>query len=159
MIVISHRGNLEGLSCGENSNSQIRKALSLGFYVEVDVWRVGNSNFLGHDSPGEPAEEFHPNIIWHSKNFESASFLESRKCKWFSHNIDSFAVVNNVEVGKPVLWGFPDSFKKNDSFFHIVVVPGCDFDQFEDQIFSNLWFGICTDYPLKLVEFLKKRSK
>ena len=41
MILISHRGNLMGRDPEtENSPQQIRKALSLGFEAEVDVWCV-----------------------------------------------------------------------------------------------------------------------
>ena len=38
MILISHRGNLEGPSDLENHPAQIKKVLDLGYDCEIDVW-------------------------------------------------------------------------------------------------------------------------
>ena len=51
MIYISHRGNLNGKSDRENQPDYIEEALAQGFDVEIDVWWVGNSFYLGHDGP------------------------------------------------------------------------------------------------------------
>ena len=51
MILISHRGNLEGPSNLENHPDQIQKVLRLGFDCEIDLWREDNKWYLGHDYP------------------------------------------------------------------------------------------------------------
>ena len=52
MILISHRGNLNGVNVKkENSVDYIEEALDQGFDVEVDVWNISGSYFLGHDEP------------------------------------------------------------------------------------------------------------
>ena len=68
MIFISHRGNVDGRSLGENSPALIDVALGLGFDVEVDVWVVDGSIFLGHDEP-----LFEVELVW---------FVERRRRLW-----------------------------------------------------------------------------
>ena len=52
MIIISHRGNLEGpLPNKENSLEYIDDAIHQGFLVEVDLWVVSKELYLGHDKP------------------------------------------------------------------------------------------------------------
>ena len=52
MIFIAHRGNLNGPNKEmENKPEYILKALNKDFYVEIDVWYINNSFFLGHDNP------------------------------------------------------------------------------------------------------------
>ena len=51
MKIIAHRGNLSGPTQTENHPDQIKKALDLGFDVEIDVWYKENKVFLGHDFP------------------------------------------------------------------------------------------------------------
>jgi hypothetical protein len=52
MILISHRGNLNGPNKNfENRPEYINYALSKGFNVEVDVKIYKNKIFLGHNKP------------------------------------------------------------------------------------------------------------
>jgi len=52
MILISHRGNIDGkIENLENSPVYIDQSLSLGYDVEIDVWVVEGVLFLGHDKP------------------------------------------------------------------------------------------------------------
>ena len=52
MKLISHRGNLIGADPGkENRPSYIKSALKLGYDVEIDVWNLNGTWFLGHDDP------------------------------------------------------------------------------------------------------------
>jgi hypothetical protein len=52
MILISHRGNINGKNdVRENSMFYIMEALTMGFDVEIDVWYINNEWFLGHDKP------------------------------------------------------------------------------------------------------------
>ena len=52
MILISHRGNINGPNKDkENSLSYIQEAINLGYDVEIDLWVINGELFLGHDSP------------------------------------------------------------------------------------------------------------
>ena len=52
MILISHRGNINGrFEDWENKPEYIEDALRLGYDVEVDVWFVDGKFMLGHDEP------------------------------------------------------------------------------------------------------------
>ena len=51
MILISHRGNINGRNIDmENTIDYIDDALDQGYHVEVDVWMIGDKLYLGHDS-------------------------------------------------------------------------------------------------------------
>ncbi len=51
MILISHRGNINGKNeIRENSIFYIMEALSMGFDVEIDVWNVDKFNLLKSSS-------------------------------------------------------------------------------------------------------------
>ena len=50
MILISHRGNLNGPKpLMENSPAYIEIAIKKNFHVEIDVWIKKNNLYLGHD--------------------------------------------------------------------------------------------------------------
>ena len=52
MILISHRGNINGKNVEmENHPSYIDTALNLWYDVEIDVWYIDGVLFLGHDNP------------------------------------------------------------------------------------------------------------
>ena len=52
MIYISHRGNIDKINIKEeNKPSYIFKALDHNFNVEVDIWFIENTFYLGHDAP------------------------------------------------------------------------------------------------------------
>ena len=51
MIIISHRGNIDGPNPDlENKPDYIEKALAKNYMVEVDVWKIADELYLGHDS-------------------------------------------------------------------------------------------------------------
>ena len=50
MLLISHRGNIDGPNKDrENNPEYIQIALNNGYEVEVDIWFKNNSFYLGHD--------------------------------------------------------------------------------------------------------------
>lgn len=148
MIIISHRGNLEGPNPQkENHPEYVDKALDLGFDVEVDVWVLGDKIFLGHDSP-----EFRVNLSWffdrcrniwiHCKNLESLSYFSSIsstkdfdwKCKYnyFWHQSD-LATLTSAGF----MWVYPGNQPILGS---VAVLPEI---QGED---TTGCYAVCTDY-------------
>lgn len=110
MILISHRGNLNGKNeARENTESYIEEALSSGFNVEVDVWRINNKWFLGHDGPiTETCEDFvyRPRLWVHCKNVEAMSVLVDGIRfgfpNFFFHDTDAYTITS---VG--YIWAYP----------------------------------------------------
>ena len=55
MIIIAHRGNVDGPNPErENSPDYIDEALSMGYDVEIDLRSKDKQLFLGHDKPQYP---------------------------------------------------------------------------------------------------------
>ena len=76
MILISHRGNINGKHVeDENSPNHINNAIEKGYSVEVDVW-YKNGFYLGHDNPTYKIDVnfLQQEKIWcHAKNLEALS--------------------------------------------------------------------------------------
>lgn len=150
--IIAHRGNLYGpdKETGtnlENTMPAIRKALNLGFDVEVDVWIKDDHLWLGHDEPKEymPAILLEMEQVWfHCKDVPSLQrMIELRergyKNEYFYHERDTVAVTSTG-----YLWTYPGKeITKNSIAVLPESVPGWKIDGA---------YGICTDYPFKFVD-------
>lgn len=149
MKIISHRGNLEGpVPVDENNPSYIDKAISEGFDVEIDLYCIGDTYWLGHDEPQYQIDvswlSQRKSVLWiHCKNIESA-----KKCleyNSFCHSEDPFVYTTN---GKIWLHG-------NVSFLYKscenMIVPLIDEKSCKSfSLTENIPYGICTDYPMLL---------
>jgi hypothetical protein len=149
MLIIAHRGNLEGPSPQENKPEYIQKALDYGFIVEVDVWGIDcNSNnmiWLGHDGPHYPKQFewlLKPGLFIHCKDIAALWHCKELGVKhYFSHDKDKAVMTssgyfwtypdNNIELTK---FSIPVIFSKKDSLWGV-------------QSLSQV-AGICTDYPV-----------
>lgn len=145
MIIIAHRGNLDGPNPDkENHPDYIKAALDAGFNVEIDVWNVGNKYILGHDKPQYEVDlDFlsDPHFWLHCKNITALHYLtESMHC-WdyydcFYHNTDDV-----VLTCRSWLWTYPGKEITKSS---IAVMP----ELVPDWDYSKA-AGICTDFPRK----------
>jgi hypothetical protein len=60
MILISHRGNTNGLFAFlENQPKYLDSAIKQGYDVELDIWKVNNELWTGHDYP-----QYHITLDW-----------------------------------------------------------------------------------------------
>ena len=141
MRVICHRGNIDGPNpLLENDPSHIRRALNLGFDVEVDVWSINGNYILGHDSPTHfvKALFLRGERLWcHAKNKDALErMIRDDKIHCFWHEEDDYTITSNGHV-----WVFPGKplFKGA-----ICVKP-------EQGVDGNLGecYAVCTDYPQK----------
>lgn len=143
MILISHRGNINGPTPErENSQEYINAALSLGYDVEVDLWKIDKNLYLGHDTP-----QYQTNITWindrahrlwvHCKNTEAMSFLNQfhYDFNYFWHEEDTVTLTS-----KKFIWAYPGKQPIKNS---IAVMPETTNDNIEECI------GICSDYIQK----------
>lgn len=138
MIFIAHRGCTHGPSNKENDPSFVNGALSLGFDVEIDVWKINDIYFLGHDKPTYEVDlEFleRPHLWCHAKNIDAISSLSiNYKVHSFYHNEDDC-----VLTSRRYIWTYPGKqLAFNNS---IAVLP----ERMKDWDLSKA-SGICSDY-------------
>lgn len=141
MILISHRGNLNGKSSYENHPEYLQEALSQNFDVEVDVWNVDGEYWLGHDHPQYPIDEHYlenPKLWCHAKNIDALNqMIRNKNIHSFWHQKDDVTLTS-----KNYLWTYPNKQLTPSS---IAVLPGSKP--------SKKIAGICSDHIQKYEEF------
>lgn len=159
-IIIAHRGLLDGPDSGlQNHPVQITKALGLGFHVEIDVWYIDDTWFLGHDGPEHSIDlDFllrNSDKLWiHCKNLNAFFKFKTdigHQLNYFFHDTDAV-----VFTSKNLVWTY---FGKRETMHHssVCVMPEVNYewDEIVQMTNNNSWCGICTDYPRKLKECLE----
>ena len=144
MILISHRGNTNGSFPElENNPGYIVKTIDAGFQVEIDVWCVEDTFYLGHDAPQYKIQEsflMNDDLWCHAKNFEALRRLLKINAKCFWHENDDFTLTSTNNI-----WTFPNKQVEQNS---IIVCKNID----ETKKYSKLnIFGICSDFVGELI--------
>jgi hypothetical protein len=145
MILISHRGNIDGPNPeSENKPSYILNAINQGYEVEVDFWFSNNKFYLGHDEPQYdiPIEWLESNYrkLWiHCKNVDALNKLHELDrggfyLNYFWHENDKVTLTSQGYI-----WAYPGVECSNG----IAVMPELD-KNFKPE---NM-LGICSDYIL-----------
>jgi len=140
MILISHRGNINGPNPEkENHPEYILAALQAGYDVEIDVWFKNGKFMLGHDKPQYefPFELLDKNYsrLWiHCKNMDALSVLNNLdpsgdKVNYFWHENDL-----GVLTSKGYIWS-TNLFNRG-----ILVMP----ELFDKQPIEAT-LGVCSD--------------
>lgn len=146
MIIISHRGNLNGPNVElENDPSQTLKALSLGFDVEVDVRCCSGRLFLGHDRSQYEVDEWflkNPKLWCHAKDLEALKCLLAIDAHCFYHTDEDFVLTSRKKI-------WTSSAPRSGCF---LVLPHLNTWKHGDLRGANLGGigGICTDFPMSL---------
>ncbi len=141
MIYIAHRGNLKGPNeIDENKPEYLLEAINKGYYVETDLWKIGNDLFLGHDKPTYKIEiSFLLNIkqylFCHCKNIDALYYIiqNHTDIECFHHHSDEC-----VLTSKNHLWNYPGTKLTNLS---ICVMP-----EYVKQFVDPICYGVCSDY-------------
>ena len=142
MVIISHRGNLDGpKSNDENTKKSIKDCLNLGYEVEIDVWFENNKFYLGHDEPNEniSLDFLNNDMFWiHLKNIDSIEPIKNLNPKnFFWHENDTLTLTSSKKI-----WLYPKNYiNSKDAIF---VLPEQDDNKF--KCFNYKCFGICTDF-------------
>ena len=144
MILISHRGNLNGKSDRENSPDYIEEALSQGFDVEVDVWYIDDQFWLGHDKPQYKVSEGfleHSNLWCHAKNIQALYVMsKSSNIHYFWHQEDDVTLTS-----RGYLWTYPGKQLTEKS---ICVLPELENKKSKVILPKNV-AGICSDFIVR----------
>lgn len=138
MILIAHRGNIEGSNKSlENYPGYVDTALEKGYHAEIDVWRVDGKLLLGHDSPQYPVDvKFLKNekLLCHAKNRDAFEYmLQFDDIHSFWHQEDEYTLSSRripiIYPNKPLVAG------------GIAMIR----DYYTETDYS-LCYGICSDY-------------
>ena len=144
MILISHRGNLNGrITDRENDPGYVDLAMKAGYDVEIDVWYKDSKWYLGHDLPQYEItlEYLKNNKLWcHAKNIESLNKMLNEDVHCFWHQEDDVTLTS-----KGFMWTFPGKQLTENS---ICVLPEKD-----NQNIDTNAVGICSDYIINYKGF------
>ena len=141
MILISHRGNLNGLNPErENSPPYIREAISAGFDVEIDVRFLNDTIWLGHDEPQYKVslsflEEIKDHSWLHCKNFAALSGLVDQDFRVFYHEKEKYTILNNG-----LIWAHDIQLVDEKC-----IVPLLSLESVLSYDNQNI-YGICSDF-------------
>ena len=145
MILISHRGNITAAEPNkENKPDYILEALSLGYDVEIDVWRVNDKWFLGHDEPENPIREsflLKEGLWCHAKNLEALEALLVLGVNCFWHQKDYYTLTS-----KGFIWAYPGRPLIEGA---ICVMP-------ENQTAENHDFSTCSGICSDKISYFKE---
>lgn len=142
MIKIAHRGNTNGPSDRENEPAYLKEAIAQGFDIEVDVWFINNTLWLGHDYAQYQIDySFLATIAdrswFHCKNLEALHYFNDSltSLRYFWHEEDRFTLTSDGYI-----WTYPGQPVTDKSI--IVDLEASDLEKY-----GNVPYGICTDYP------------
>lgn len=146
-VIISHRGNL----CGRNPESEnhpdyIHEAISAGFDVEIDIWKIGDDYMLGHDKPRHNVDFAYllrkaARLWMHAKDLDALKdFAHDDRFNVFCHSNDPRSLTTKGHV-----W----TRSTEEDYDASSVVLRLEFSELRDRNFA----GICTNYPKKFREY------
>lgn len=160
MIIISHRGNLQGPNpATENNPKWVEILLRDKKYVEVDLWWIKyNSYSLGHNGP-----QYNISIEWllkycnqlflHAKDIRTLNQLQTvdtsfnfwerkfKKFHYFYHENDPCTLTSQGKI-----WTYPNTNNLLGANSIAVLPEQAHADKPQWDNLSNC-YGICTDYP------------
>jgi hypothetical protein len=139
MILISHRGNIDGPNdVRENSPYYIMEALAMGYQVEIDVWYEDDCFWLGHDTPYYKTDYkfLMDERLWcHAKNIDALLEMKKYAIHYFWHEQDTVTLTS-----KNYIWAYPGKQPIKNS---IAVMP----ELYKEDI--SLCRGVCSDFIKK----------
>lgn len=140
MILISHRGNMNGLNPHlENNQEYCEETIDRGFDVEIDVWYT-DAWWTGHDKPQYKVDTdfLKRREVWcHAKNIEALKRLLDLGAHCFFHQNDNVTLTS-----QGYLWTYPTHQLTEKSIcvlpeLQTIDIKGCA--------------GICSDYVVRYI--------
>lgn len=143
MKLIAHRGNYSGSNKEkENSIDYIINAIKNGYDVEIDIRKIDNNLYLGHDHPQYIVNlDFllnYSQFLWiHCKNIEALTYLINyNELNIFGHDYDEY-----VLTSKGFIWCFPGKHLTTRSILVMPEKNGIDYNTLDSKSF----YGVCSD--------------
>lgn len=147
---ISHRGNTNGASeDNENDPCYIENAIKFNLFVEIDIWKIKDEFYLGHDAPKYKInlfflEKYKNFLFLHSKNHNAFEFFYKSGFETFWHSLDDFCLTSKGKI-----WSKPGGCKILDRIEVQLT--------YSDDISMSDLSGICSDEILLYRERLNIR--
>ena len=142
MILISHRGNINGrMPSLENSPYFIDAAIQKKYDVEIDLRTHNGKLFLGHDEPQYEIDiewlKSRSDYLWiHGKDRESFETCLENNLHTFWHDTDDYTITS-----KNFVWAYPG--KLSAGRFCILVMPERIWNI--EEIRKMTCSGFCSD--------------
>jgi hypothetical protein len=139
MILISHRGNIDGRNPQlENGEGYCQAAIDAGYNVEIDVWVYDGIFWTGHDRPQYRVDTdfFLKEEVWcHAKDIEALKRLLELGAHCFFHQNDNVTLTS-----KGYIWTNPTQPLTEKSIcvlpeLQTIDIKGCA--------------GVCSDYIVR----------
>ena len=139
----AHRGNLEGrIAERENQPEYIDEAIAQGYGAEVDLWKVGDRIYLGHDDG-----QYDIDLQWlqdriqfllvHTKNREALDFCLRNKLHAFWHTDEDYVITT---------WGYTVGYPGNLSVGDLFILSVPERVWKTEEIKQYITFGVISDY-------------
>lgn len=144
MKLISHRGNIDRpIPENENRMDYIQKAIDDGYDVEIDVRRMPDGLWLGHDGPEHPVSlSFlmdRKDKLWiHTKNFEALDYLINFDLRVFYHQLENHTVIGNSKI----IWSHNLLEASEKSIIPLISMA----DILRHEALEMKFYGICSDH-------------
>jgi 3-deoxy-D-manno-octulosonate 8-phosphate phosphatase (KDO 8-P phosphatase) len=146
MRIIAHRGNTNGAYPDkENTPEYLLDAVKRGFYVEVDVWKIGDKYFLGHDLPTHEVDKFflfNNKFYVHCKNIQAFTTLSNySQINCFYQTTEHVVLTSRGDI-----WFHSDIKSEKYGNMRSIYV------RLESPLVDNNlgyignYYGLCTDY-------------
>ena len=143
MILISHRGNINGKQAEfENRQDYCQDAINAGYHVEMDIWFTDDW-WTGHDGPQYKINSnflLKPEVWCHAKNVEALYQLNKLGAHSFFHQRDEVTLTS-----QGYLWTYPLEKLTPKS---ICVLPEIQ-ALYADKDHLQNCAGICSDFIVK----------
>ena len=139
----AHRGNLEGrIAERENQPEYIDEAIAHGYGAEVDLWKVGDRIYLGHDDGQydidlqwlQDRKQF---LLVHTKNREALDFCLRNKLHAFWHTDEDYVITT---------WGYTVGYPGNLSVGDLFILSVPERVWKTEEIKQYITFGVISDY-------------
>ena len=152
-MIIAHRGNVAGPNPEEENRPDIVDLVyhKYQFHSEIDLWRMNEKFFLGHDLPQYEVDlkwlKTRANIIWiHCKNIAALTALPLTGIdfNYFWHEEDAYTITS-----KGYIWAYPGKKLDKRSNKAIAVMPEITEMPFEEL---KNFTGICTDWGVNYIK-------
>jgi hypothetical protein len=148
MILISHRGNINGRMPNlENNPDYIDKAIEKKYDVEVDLRTHNGKIFLGHDAPQYQIDiewlKSRSGYLWiHGKDRQAFEVCLENDLHTFWHDTDDYTITS-----KNYVWAYPGKLAVGR--FSILVMPERVWSV--EEIQKMTCAGLCSDIIEQLI--------
>ena len=142
MILIAHRGNMNGPNEYENGQKYCEEAIAQGFNIELDVWYT-DTWWTGHDRPQyrvDPDFLLKKEVWCHAKNIEALKKLLELGAHCFFHQNDPVTLTS-----KQYIWTYPTQPLTEKSICVLPELQTIDVDG---------GAGVCSDYIIRYKELV-----